>query len=262
MRVIYLFCQHFQVTAGIHRLVLCEMCCALIYIKCGLNLGRENQTVFNSLGCSVCCFPLFMRNCLFGFFSRLSLMPDSVCGWFMTGIWDIRNYYCINVCVGGERWSMETGVWLGNTLWPLEKVSRESVNSRNNAFREVLLQQKPSAALSSEWINKRVWLLPDVFEATWHMALTLKNSVWNLTPKGTQRRLRERWPSCSVPSSLWKAHHSYSKAGNERAGLKLKQVSCARYGLCVEFITVLCWLHWQKSQDWKCSGRDDERITM
>lgn len=35
-------------TAGIHSRILCEVCRALIYIKCKLNLGRENQTVSNS----------------------------------------------------------------------------------------------------------------------------------------------------------------------------------------------------------------------
>lgn len=40
---IYLFCQCFQVTAGIHRLILCEMGCALIYIKWERILGRENE---------------------------------------------------------------------------------------------------------------------------------------------------------------------------------------------------------------------------
>lgn len=140
------------------------MCCALIYIKCELNLGRENQTVSNST-------KRYIRKMLL---LQLLLLLCSYEKGFLDFSWcwtqavvDLWQGFWAKLLVHKQLWGVLINVnWCVNghcDLWktrPWESGGCSLILfcvlffSPPSAFRKLLPQQKRSAALSSEWLSK------------------------------------------------------------------------------------------------------------
>lgn len=203
---IYLIFQCFQVTTGIHSLIFCEICCALIYIKCQLNLGRENQMVSNNPQKYVTIKLLLQLLVLLRSYEK-GLLDFKWC-WTQSVV-DLWWTFWAKLLVHKQLLRVLINVnWYVNRhcdLW--------NHPPPPSAFRKFLPQQKRSTALSwlsSEWLNNSGE--SDFSRTSWGLCLwsnttrgfdTLKTllRIWLWWKVALAEGVCEWWPSCSVPST-------------------------------------------------------------